>query len=248
MGVHDLWKFLSPVGQRFAVSSLAGQRLAVDVSIWLVQFIKAMRNESTGELLPNAHLIGMFRRIARLLFYRVRPVFVFDGPAPALKKRTLAQRQRSRATARTSIERAAERILLNQLKLNSVQELRRTLAKRKKAKQDKTEKGKEKQQNDKQTENSQSQVPDSQPIDLTAEIGESLVSEEFDRMLAEELQREELESLGRAAELTFCWSTILLLKLLRSMMRASLPLPPQLSDPAAGAAALTSIRPVFHLK
>lgn len=67
-------------------------RLA-DASIWLVQFIKAMRNEK-GEMLHNAHLLGFFRRICRLLFHRIRPVFVFDGATPALKKRTTIARRR----------------------------------------------------------------------------------------------------------------------------------------------------------
>lgn len=66
---------------------------AADASIWLVQFIKAMRNEK-GEMLHNAHLLGFFRRICRLLFHRIRPVFVFDGATPALKKRTTIARRR----------------------------------------------------------------------------------------------------------------------------------------------------------
>ncbi|MFN3279922.1 MAG: hypothetical protein ACK41Y_16260, partial [Paracoccus hibiscisoli] len=41
------------------------QRLAVDMSIWLTQFIKAMRDDE-GKLLPNAHLLGTFRRICRV--------------------------------------------------------------------------------------------------------------------------------------------------------------------------------------
>ena len=52
-----------------------------------------MRNEK-GEMLHNAHLLGFFRRICRLLFHRVRPVFVFDGATPALKKRTTIARRR----------------------------------------------------------------------------------------------------------------------------------------------------------
>lgn len=33
--------------------------------------------------------VGTFRRIMKLLFYGVKPVFVFDGDAPTLKKRTI---------------------------------------------------------------------------------------------------------------------------------------------------------------
>jgi hypothetical protein len=35
-----------------------------DASIWVHQFVKAMRDER-GEPLPNAHLIGFFRRICK---------------------------------------------------------------------------------------------------------------------------------------------------------------------------------------
>lgn len=37
---------------------------AADASIWLFQFIQAMRDER-GDLLRNAHVLGFFRRISR---------------------------------------------------------------------------------------------------------------------------------------------------------------------------------------
>ena len=64
-----------------------------DASVWIYQFMKARRG-ADGEMLPNAHLTGFFQRICRLLFHRIRPVFVFDGGVPALKKRTLIARRR----------------------------------------------------------------------------------------------------------------------------------------------------------
>jgi hypothetical protein len=42
------------------------QTLAVDVSIWLTQFIKAMRDDD-GKIVKNAHLIGTFRRIVKVV-------------------------------------------------------------------------------------------------------------------------------------------------------------------------------------
>ena len=41
------------------------QTLAVDVSIWLTQFIKAMRDDE-GKVVKNAHLLGTFRRIVKV--------------------------------------------------------------------------------------------------------------------------------------------------------------------------------------
>ena len=60
----------------------------VDVSMWLHQANKGLRDRY-GNPLPNAHLVGMFRRICKLLFYHVKPIFVFDGGAPMLKRQAL---------------------------------------------------------------------------------------------------------------------------------------------------------------
>jgi len=57
MGVKGLWNLLEPTGRRVDITALAGQRVAVDASIWLVQFIKAMRDER-GDMIHNAHLLG----------------------------------------------------------------------------------------------------------------------------------------------------------------------------------------------
>eukprot|EP00873_Tetraselmis_striata_P028365 jgi/Tetstr1/448629/TSEL_035874.t1 len=115
MGVQSLWQLLEPVGRRVNIETLTHKRLAVDASIWLVQFIKAMRDER-GEVVRNAHLLGFFRRICRLLFHKVRPVFVFDGATPALKKRTTAARRRRREQQNVKVRRTAERLLVSRLK------------------------------------------------------------------------------------------------------------------------------------
>lgn len=91
MGVKGLWALLSVTGVRIPLGQVASRVLAVDASLWLVQFLKAMR-DAEGNVRPDAHLLGFLRRITKLLFVGIRPVFVFDGPAPALKRRTLASR------------------------------------------------------------------------------------------------------------------------------------------------------------
>eukprot|EP00966_Prymnesium_polylepis_P088764 2054166-Prymnesium_polylepis.1 len=115
MGVSKLWDLLAPCGRRCSVDALARKRLAVDASIWLIQFIKAMRDES-GDMIANAPLLGLFRRLCKLLFLHVRPVLVFDGVTPVLKQRTVARRQAFRRQQESSMKRTAEKILLNQLK------------------------------------------------------------------------------------------------------------------------------------
>ncbi|GAB0492162.1 hypothetical protein MMPV_003422 [Pyropia vietnamensis] len=115
MGVAGLWQLLSPVGRRVDSADVGGQRLAVDASIWLTQFIRAMR-DADGAMVRNAHLLGVLRRLTKLLALHARPVLVFDGGTPALKRKTLASRRASRARAAANLRRVAERLLLAQLK------------------------------------------------------------------------------------------------------------------------------------
>jgi hypothetical protein len=65
MGVKGLWELLSPVGRRINIETLEGKILAIDASIWITQFIKAMRDEE-GKVIKNAHLIGTLRRILKV--------------------------------------------------------------------------------------------------------------------------------------------------------------------------------------
>ena len=77
--------------------------------------MKAMRDEK-GEMVKNAHILGFFRRICKLLFLRVKPVFVFDGATPVLKRRTVAARRRQRENAQTNIRKTAEKLLINHVR------------------------------------------------------------------------------------------------------------------------------------
>jgi DNA excision repair protein ERCC-5 len=119
MGVNGLWDLLSPSARRTKIDQLQSKKIAIDTSIWLVQFSKAMRDDS-GNLVEGAHLVGFFRRICKLLFYGIRPVFVFDGKPPALKKKTLMQRKQLQEQQMLGFKRTAEKLLLNKLKLKTL--------------------------------------------------------------------------------------------------------------------------------
>lgn len=45
MGVNGLWGLIEPLARNVAIETLAGKRLAVDASIWMYQFLKAMRSK-----------------------------------------------------------------------------------------------------------------------------------------------------------------------------------------------------------
>lgn len=49
--------------------------------------------DKEGRALSNAHVLGFLRRITKLLFYGIKPVFVFDGGAPVLKRNTIVSCQ-----------------------------------------------------------------------------------------------------------------------------------------------------------
>ena len=56
----------------------------------VLQVLKGYRDGQNGTL-PNAHLLGVFHRVCKLLTYRIKPVFVFDGGVPSLKQQTLVR-------------------------------------------------------------------------------------------------------------------------------------------------------------
>jgi DNA excision repair protein ERCC-5 len=106
MGVKSLWTLLTPVGRPVLyaaflncgstrqahiyarLETVEGKIMAIDSSIWIYQFQATMRTKD-GQALVNAHVLGFLRRICKLLFYGIKPVFVFDGGAPVLKRATL---------------------------------------------------------------------------------------------------------------------------------------------------------------
>eukprot|EP00178_Gracilaria_changii_P001039 TRINITY_DN1143_c0_g1_i1.p1 TRINITY_DN1143_c0_g1~~TRINITY_DN1143_c0_g1_i1.p1 ORF type:complete len:1111 (+),score=249.64 TRINITY_DN1143_c0_g1_i1:599-3931(+) len=115
MGVHGLWQLLAPVGRRVSNEHVRHKVLAVDVSIWLTQLVKAMR-DAQGATLRNAHLLGVLRRCVKLLFLSVRPVLVFDGTTPAIKRRAVAARRALRQRHEAKLRTLAEKMLLNRLR------------------------------------------------------------------------------------------------------------------------------------
>ncbi|KAI0561665.1 DNA repair protein complementing XPG RAD2 [Gracilaria domingensis] len=119
MGVHGLWQLLAPVGHRVSNDHVRNKVLAVDVSIWLTQLVKAMR-DAEGARVRNAHLIGVFRRCIKLLFLCVRPVLIFDGATPSIKRRTVAARRAQREKHEAKLRRLAEKILVNRIKKKAV--------------------------------------------------------------------------------------------------------------------------------
>ncbi|NXS63680.1 ERCC5 protein, partial [Brachypteracias leptosomus] len=115
MGVQGLWKLLECAGRPINPETLEGKILAVDISIWLNQAIKGARDRG-GNSIQNAHLLTLFHRLCKLLFFRIRPVFVFDGEAPLLKRQTLAKRRQRKEAATRDSRKTTEKLLKTFLK------------------------------------------------------------------------------------------------------------------------------------
>ncbi|XP_023188212.1 DNA repair protein complementing XP-G cells [Xiphophorus maculatus] len=119
MGVHGLWRLLETTGKPTNPETLEGKILAVDISIWLNQAVKGVRDRE-GNSVQNAHLLTLFNRICKLLFFRIRPVFVFDGDAPMLKKQTLALRRQRKEELTTQSKQTNEKLLKTFLKRQAI--------------------------------------------------------------------------------------------------------------------------------
>ncbi|XP_062982191.1 DNA excision repair protein ERCC-5 [Elgaria multicarinata webbii] len=119
MGVQGLWKLLECSGRPINPETLEGKILAVDISIWLNQAVKGARDRH-GNSIHNAHLLTLFHRLCKLLFFRIRPVFVFDGEAPLLKRQTLSKRRQRKEVAATDSKKTTEKLLKTFLKRQAV--------------------------------------------------------------------------------------------------------------------------------
>lgn len=119
MGVQGLWKLLECSGRQVNPETLEGKILAVDISIWLNQALKGVRDRH-GNSIENAHLLTLFHRLCKLLFFRIRPIFVFDGDAPLLKKQTLARRRQRKDLATSDSKKTSEKLLKTFLKRQAI--------------------------------------------------------------------------------------------------------------------------------
>ncbi|KAK2865103.1 hypothetical protein FQN49_003907 [Arthroderma sp. PD_2] len=121
MGVTGLWTVVKPCARPIKLETLNKRKLAIDASIWIYQFLKAVRDQE-GNALRNAHIVGFFRRICKLLFFGIKPVFVFDGGAPVLKRQTIANRKRRREGRREDAARTASKLLAIQIQRQAEEE------------------------------------------------------------------------------------------------------------------------------
>ena len=105
---------LTPIVTRHptTLASLRGRSVAVDGNLEFYQFLSIMRMRDGRPLMDShgrvtSHLNGLMFRTSRLLAdFGIRPVFVFDGPPPDLKRAEIAKRREVREKAQREYEAA----------------------------------------------------------------------------------------------------------------------------------------------
>eukprot|EP00898_Chlorokybus_atmophyticus_P005932 jgi/Chlat1/633/Chrsp103S01045 len=118
MGIKGLTKLIgdhAPAAvKEVKFESYFGRRVAVDASMCIYQFLMVVGRQGE-QLLSDAdgrvtsHLQGMLTRTTRLLEAGIKPVYVFDGAAPELKRGELAKRFARRDEAEAELSKQREK-------------------------------------------------------------------------------------------------------------------------------------------
>ncbi|KAK0569090.1 Elongation of fatty acids protein 2 [Tilletia horrida] len=91
------------------IKTYFGRKVAIDASMSLYQFLIAVRQQDGQQLMSESgettsHLMGFFYRTLRMIDHGIKPMYVFDGKPPDLKKAVLANRFGKREEAREEEE------------------------------------------------------------------------------------------------------------------------------------------------
>jgi flap endonuclease-1 len=111
MGV-DISNLVEP--KKIALEDLAGRSIAIDAFNTLYQFLSMIRQRDGTPLMDRdgritSHLSGLYFRSAALLELGVKPVYVFDGKPPELKRKTIMERVSAKVQAEKEWKEAIEK-------------------------------------------------------------------------------------------------------------------------------------------
>ena len=110
----DLRELVENVRRTINLESLRGKIIAIDAYNALYQFLTNIRQRDGTPLMDSrgrvtSHLNGLLYRTINLIEYGIRPVYVFDGKPPELKKIELMKRMKVREEAYKKYEEALAR-------------------------------------------------------------------------------------------------------------------------------------------
>jgi hypothetical protein len=104
-GIHGLSKLIAdnaPAAVKSGkMENYFGRKIAIDASMHLYQYMAVVGRVGDQQLTNEAgevtsHLLGMFTRTVRMLEAGIKPIYVFDGKPPQLKRDELAKRASKR--------------------------------------------------------------------------------------------------------------------------------------------------------
>lgn len=99
------------IKEEITLEQLKGRTIAIDSFNIIFQFLTTIRSPD-GNLLTNkegkitSHIIGLFSRTSKFLEMGIKPIFVFDGEPPELKKTEIQRRKRTKQEASEKLEQA----------------------------------------------------------------------------------------------------------------------------------------------
>eukprot|EP00826_Nyctotherus_ovalis_P004712 TRINITY_DN1103_c0_g1_i1.p1 TRINITY_DN1103_c0_g1~~TRINITY_DN1103_c0_g1_i1.p1 ORF type:complete len:383 (+),score=133.59 TRINITY_DN1103_c0_g1_i1:125-1273(+) len=130
MGIHKLMSLIQEKAKSAIKSinldALTGRVIACDASTAMYQFMVTTFAPRDGfkieafkdpEGNPTSHLIGLFNRTIQFLSHGIKPVWVFDGKPPEMKKEELRRRKELKAKAEEMKEKAEEEGKLDEAKM-----------------------------------------------------------------------------------------------------------------------------------
>lgn len=93
MGVFGLWKCVNQIAEQVDLECLRGQVIAIDTTnlLYKYEFMDTMDGEEAVAS-DRCHIKGLFDTICILLSFGIKPIFVFDGRSPEVKRLTLKRR------------------------------------------------------------------------------------------------------------------------------------------------------------
>ena len=111
MGVN--LRGLVPI-EKVKLEDLSGKTFAIDAYNALYQFLAIIRQPDGTPLKDNSgkvtsHLSGLFYRTSNLIEMGIKPVYVFDGAPPVLKRAEIERRRQVKVEAAVHYEKAVAR-------------------------------------------------------------------------------------------------------------------------------------------
>lgn len=99
--------------QEIEIEYLKHKVIAIDSFLFLYQFLASIRQQDGRLLTDNkgnvtSHLIGLFSRTTNFLAHGIKPIFVFDGESPELKKKVREKRKEIKVKAQQQYEEAVQ--------------------------------------------------------------------------------------------------------------------------------------------